>query len=264
MTFIQRRRDTTVLFIEFNRGKTMKKVLLTTTALTLAAGVASAEITFSGKGEAGFYRNAPTAATAAARGYNAAAAVVDSTTDATGGVAYNAAGVLTVTRATAAGQTATNAYGAAPTAAEIATQADVVADQEIDLLAAIAAAETDGATTDDAIKKANLLDLVAAARADLAQDKAILAEMTGTAAKGKGATPNLASYSGYDLDVAVSGASENGMTFAMAFDMGAGMIADQNDDRAMDAQAGAIATSAMTIGYAGYNRNRRRQNRRRV
>ena len=62
MTFIQRRRDTNVLFIEFNRGKTMKKVLLTTTALTLAAGVASAEITFSGKGEAGFYRNAPAAA----------------------------------------------------------------------------------------------------------------------------------------------------------------------------------------------------------
>jgi len=42
------------------------------------------------------------------------------------------------------------------------------------------------------------------------------------------------------------------MTFAMGFDMGAGMIADQDDDRAMDAQAGAVATSAMTIGYAGY------------
>ena len=34
----------------------MKKVLLTTTALVMTAGVASAEITFSGKGEAGFYQ----------------------------------------------------------------------------------------------------------------------------------------------------------------------------------------------------------------
>ena len=46
----------------------MKKVLLTTTALVLTAGVASAEITFSGKGEAGFYRTAPTAAVTAAAG----------------------------------------------------------------------------------------------------------------------------------------------------------------------------------------------------
>ena len=48
MTFIQRRRDANVLSFEFKRGKTMKKVLLTTTALVLTAGVASAEITFSG------------------------------------------------------------------------------------------------------------------------------------------------------------------------------------------------------------------------
>ena len=43
----------------------MKKVLLTTTALTLAAGVASAEITLSGKTEAGVIRTGTTAAVAA-------------------------------------------------------------------------------------------------------------------------------------------------------------------------------------------------------
>ena len=64
MMFIQRLMDITVLFIEFNRGKTMKKVLLTTTALTLAAGVASAEITLSGKTEAGVIRTGTTAAVA--------------------------------------------------------------------------------------------------------------------------------------------------------------------------------------------------------
>jgi hypothetical protein len=42
----------------------MKKVLLTTTALTLAAGVASAEITLSGKTEAGVIRTGTTAAVA--------------------------------------------------------------------------------------------------------------------------------------------------------------------------------------------------------
>jgi hypothetical protein len=42
------------------------------------------------------------------------------------------------------------------------------------------------------------------------------------------------------------------MTLAMGFDMGAGHIADQDDDRAMDEQAEEIATSAMTIGYMGY------------
>jgi len=43
----------------------MKKVLLTTTALTLAAGVASAEITLSGKAEAGVIKTGTTAAVAA-------------------------------------------------------------------------------------------------------------------------------------------------------------------------------------------------------
>jgi hypothetical protein len=74
----------------------------------------------------------------------------------------------------------------------------------------------------------------------------------GVAATGKGATPKLVSYSGYDFNVALSGASDNGMTFAMGFDMGAGHIADQDDDRAMDAQGGSIATDELTITYAGY------------
>ena len=43
----------------------MKKVLLTTTALAMTAGVASAEITFSGNGEAGFYRTGASKAVAA-------------------------------------------------------------------------------------------------------------------------------------------------------------------------------------------------------
>jgi hypothetical protein len=78
------------------------------------------------------------------------------------------------------------------------------------------------------------------------------AYIVGTAATTKGATPKLAAYSGYDFNAALSASSDNGMTFAMGFDMGAGHIADQDDDRAMDAQAGAVATDELTITYAGY------------
>jgi hypothetical protein len=233
----------------------MKKVLLTTTALTLAAGVASAEITFSGKGEAGFYRTAPTAAVTAVNGRDVTITGVDAAstaaTTATDVVTNFAAtdkvatattaadnediieyvdGVLTVT----ASSGDNSGIAAAPTAAELAAFASQVIAAE----AAVAAAAT--------------VDAKALAQAQLAIATKALEVLTGTAAAGKGATPNLAAYSGYDFNVAVSGASDNGMTFAMGFDMGEGMIADQDDDRAMDAQGAAIATSAMTIGYAGY------------
>ena len=42
----------------------MKNLLIATTALVATAGMASAEITFSGKGEAGMYRTAKTEAVA--------------------------------------------------------------------------------------------------------------------------------------------------------------------------------------------------------
>jgi len=61
----------------------------------------------------------------------------------------------------------------------------------------------------------------------------------------------MAVRSGYDLNVAVSGASDNGITYSMGFDMGAGDLIDYNDDYAIDAQSGDIGTSALTIGYAG-------------
>ena len=244
---------------EFNRGKTMKKVLLTTTALVMTAGVASAEITFSGKGEAGFYRTAPTAATAGtagrattasvAGGYAnnnyataAAAATQEALADTQDLVAY-VDGVLTTVAAS-------GTAAAAPNAAAIEAQRVIVETARRAVLAGQVLV-SNGANASDADQDADE-DALALLQANLAQEEAILAAMTGVAATGKGATPKILSYSGYDMDVAVSGAADNGMTFAMGFDMGAGMIADQDDDRAMDAQAGAIATSAMTIGYAGY------------
>ena len=57
-------------------------------------------------------------------------------------------------------------------------------------------------------------------------------------------------YSGYDLNVSLSGASDNGITYSMGLDMGAGSLHD-GGDKQMDAQGATIGTSALTIGYAG-------------
>jgi hypothetical protein len=204
----------------------MKKVLLTTTALVMTAGVASAEITFSGKGEAGVYRTAPTAAVAASAPTTGTGWAYDGTTD-----------VLTLTETGTLVSVATTA----------AVDAELTAAARTAYLVALAA-DTDSSET--ATKDAH--DTWIAAQATEAKNAANRAYILGTEAVAKGATPKLKAYSGYDFNVAASGASDNGMTFSMGFDMGAGLIADQDDDRAMDAQAGTVDTSAMTIGYAGY------------
>jgi hypothetical protein len=56
------------LFWIATRGKNMKRILLTTTSLVLAAGVAQAEVTFSGKAEAGVSRTSKVDAVAAVAG----------------------------------------------------------------------------------------------------------------------------------------------------------------------------------------------------
>ena len=207
MTFIQRRRDGNVLSFEFKRGKTMKKVLLTTTALVLTAGVASAEITFSGTGEAGFYRTAKVKAAAAPT-----------------------KGCYTV-------DTANNIIEYTATTV-IANNCDATAATR---LAAEAALETTLAATN--------ADNIAEDRLDLEADKLNAARQKATAAAKAG---DMVAYSGYDFNVAASAAADNGMTFAFGFDMGAGHIADQDDDRTMDAQGGTIAADEVTIGYNGY------------
>ena len=81
-------------------------------------------------------------------------------------------------------------------------------------------------------------------------EAALAAEVTG--ATTAVAASDMVAYSGYDMNVAVSAESDNGIVFGMGFDMGAGLIADQNDDRAMDAQGATIATSALTATMNGY------------
>jgi len=152
----------------------MKKVLLTTTALVMTAGVAAAEVTFSGKAEVGMIKNGKVAAVAApATAATTAATALTNTTHAIGTTAYQA-------------------------------------------LADAAAAEA----------KAN----AGSAAVDAEKDFTV--------------------YSGVDINIAASAEASNGMTIAIATDIGAGSIADVAD-KEIDAQGETITAPTVTIGMAG-------------
>ena len=188
----------------------MKRILLTTTSLVLAAGVAQAEVTFSGKAEAGVSRTAKVKASAPTLG---------------SGWAYDGtSGVLTLTK------TGTLVSAPGTTAA-------------VDQLAVDAAEHAYHASQ----STATLGDLNVT-KATQAKNAANRAYRLGTEAKKAG---DMVAYSGYDLEVAVSSTLDNGMELSAAFDMGAGSIADRDDDRVLDAQAAAVALSAVTIKNGG-------------
>ena len=241
----------------------MRNTLLTTTALLMSVGVAHADITFSGKAEVGVSRTAKVKAVTKVAGRdtdqggvvddagnNMAAVAAAATNDE---IFYNAAGVLTVVKAsgTAAAVTANAATaGSQPTADSLeAAQARLrIAEgflaTEILVVAALAA-NTTQANVDEATND------VVEARANVALIKAVIANLTGTKAVAAVKAGDNVVYTGYDMNVNMSGASDNGMTFAAAFDMGAGSIADRDDDRVLDAQGGAIALSTVTVGSGG-------------
>ena len=116
---------------------------------------------------------------------------------------------------------------------------------------ALAAAQVlvNGATTESLTDTA--ANALALAQKDVALAKLNHAVVFGSAATAAKKAGDMVAYSGYDLNVAVSGATDNGTTFSMGFDMGAGKIADRDDDRAMDDQGATIGTSALTIGSGG-------------
>ena len=57
---------------------------------------------------------------------------------------------------------------------------------------------------------------------------------------------------GYDFDVSLSAAADNGLTMSTSFDMGSGMMVDYNDDDRVEGQGETIGGAELTIGYAGY------------
>jgi outer membrane protein OmpU len=212
----------------------MKNILLASTAMIAVAGAASAEITFSGKAEAGVYRSAPTAAVAAVVG-----------TQSTWAQATTAKKTLTRTAST----TAATATTIATQLTALNNKKAVLANKQALLNAAIAANTANATTTISAVNTA--ANAVALAQLDVAEAELDYAEQAGSAAVAKGAMPKSTAYSGYDFNVAASSTADNGMTFAIDFDMGAGLIADQDDDRAMDAQAADVAAGKLSMSYNG-------------
>ena len=181
----------------------MKRILLTTTSLVLAAGVAQAEVTFSGKAEVGVSRTE-------------------------------------------------EVKGSAPTAGKYAwvkvgTVNTLTLDKTVTISTTVTAA-AEALTLQNAKAAATKGDAIVAAEAAAALSAANRAYNTGTEAKKVG---DMVAYSGYDMDVSVSSTLDNGMELSAAFDMGAGSIADRDDDRILDAQVGAIALSAVTIKNGG-------------
>jgi outer membrane protein OmpU len=233
-----------ILFWIATRGKNMKRILLTTTSLVLAAGVAQAEVTFSGKAEAGVSRTAKVKAVAAAFGKQT---VSGSATSTANGLGYTA-GVLTTADASGTLGTADATTVAAAlvvlNAAKAALNVALAGQANGTLTANSAAAGT--------LEQVNTAaDGVAAARRDVFLAQTAYNTQVGTAAVTAAAAGDMVAYSGYDMEVAVSSTLDNGMVLSAGFDMGAGSIADRDDDRELDAQGAAVALSTVTIKNGG-------------
>jgi outer membrane protein OmpU len=58
--------------------------------------------------------------------------------------------------------------------------------------------------------------------------------------------------SGYDFDVTVSAASDNGITMSGGFDLGGGHLVDYDDDDRIEAQGGSTGSMDVAVTYAGW------------
>jgi outer membrane protein OmpU len=226
----------------------MKNILLATTALVMSAGFASAEVTFSGTAEGGVTRAAPKAAVTGVAGRDAAVVAAATTVTAQTGTSDGwqyVAGVLTYVK------TSGTIGAVAGDDVAIATAAVSVAQAALD--AAIVAQNsnaTAGQANTAALQK-GLKDTINAKKADLAIAKKVLATVTGTAASVKGATNDVVAYSGYDFNIGLSAASDNGITFAAGFDMGAGQLSDIANNE-LDTQGTTVAAPTVSASMNGY------------
>jgi len=248
----------------------MRNTLLTTTALLMSVGVAHADVTFSGKAEVGVSRTAKVKAVAAVTGVQTQIGV--GAQNATNGTYSTVTdGTVALTSATAIAVTAATGAAAAIDATRLAA-AKLVLDNMTGQLGrvqhavntggildvtgvanevATGAGTTDAAATSSVANNAIRLDALNYAKALVKQAQVAYNAALGTAAVAAVKAGDNVVYTGYDMNVDVSGAADNGMTFSAAFDMGAGSIADRDDDRVLDAQAAAIALSNVTIGSNG-------------
>ena len=228
----------------------MKRILLTTTSLILAAGVASAEITFSGTAGIALIddNGASVAGTATSTSLVAAAqaAAGASTAAAAAKVATAALNAQTDADTLLAAE-ATYAAIAAPTAANTTTLA-TAGTTYATAQALLTAAEQIEQTNDLAAGRAVVAAGTAATAANTLRD----AGSTAANAAARATREGMFFESYYDLDVSVSAESDNGITVALGFDMGAGNKIDYNDDDVLEAQGASIGDADVSVSYAGW------------
>jgi len=190
----------------------MKKLLIATTALVATAGMASADITITGAAAAGIYSG------------------LDSKAASNGKIAAPTGAVLTA--ATAAASAAALTESAALVALKTARANYIAADTgSTDALAVVLA------TKQAAYDKA----FAASAAADIAKNGKAAVAMTPT---GDGI------YSNAGVTFAMSGATDNGITFSASVDVMAGNKVDQGDFEYDGADDGAMDLGAVTMSGA--------------
>ena len=226
----------------------MKRILLTTTSLVLAAGVAQADITFSGStGIALIDDNGASVATVTAATLQAAsAAATTAETVATNEAAIArtnntafVAGAANPDSTAAAGTAGGDAYIALSAAAKALVVADEAAVTASDA-AAIAALKAGNAAAGFSSNattggRGAAADTVAAGN---------------TAARATRDGMFFESY--YDFNVTASAESDNGISVSVGFDMGAGNMIDYNDDDKLEAQGVDVGDADVAVSYAGW------------
>jgi len=158
-----------------------------------------------------------------------------------GAYAYDSTtGALTYTAATGT--------AAAAVASEIQTTRNSIQATKAAIAAHQANMDADTTEADYNTEK----DLKTADEAELARLEAVLAKQVGTAAAAAVPAGDMTAYSGYQADVTLSTETDSGIKFTMGFDLEAGLMADQDDDREMDTKDGSIANSTLTMEANGY------------
>ena len=135
------------------------------------------------------------------------------------------------------------------------TTTAAVAAVAADATAATAALKVASAAAEAAALAAFTADPTAANQAAYeaaqAADAALDTKIAGTAAVAATSVDASEVYSGIDLNVSASVTTDNGITITVGDDFGGGMIADYNDDYAVEAQTSDLDTPGVTISGGG-------------
>ena len=220
----------------------MKRILLTTTSLVLAAGVAQADITWSGSATAGLARDGKVKATAAVT--TADANYIAAAADANAGVSTLAGyRELTLTNAKSTLNSLRGAASAA-NATDVTTDADVADGTAHAALRAAIVAEI------AALGASTLAADVATKKADLVRLNGLVSQIDSVFGTAATATGKMKQYSEVNAAASASVATDMGWTITMGASLDVGNGYDFADDDTFDTRtAGAVSLDTISIDF---------------